>query len=397
MTDLTVLMSFPTEAPYRIDQVTNNPGLMLSLAIGQLFLAGVLSLVKAPRIWWTTAGLQLITIAVFFTLASWGTSDIARFSHHLAINPNEVLQEPAWIAIAPLITTLPYRLAFVHGLVSAGFALIPLLLARHWRRPHWGGWWALLVVWSPLLRNFLQNGVTRQALATLLITPLLLRSAGWSHPAWLWVGIAIAGSGLSHNSLAVTAALAVVPLLTRPALLTSSKNRNALLFLAVLVVGTALLAFSHPAIQQKLNHYLFETGYYNTYGLRNEVLGLELTALIAVLLTVWRAKLNLRSMAACHDCRTLLAYTLMLGLVQLSMATGVLAPIVSRCLDPIGLFWLLALLAWTSRHHCAWTLIPVLAVVGESFIDDRILSLEDCIGGDQFMCPPDRWPWQINY
>ena len=77
MTDLTVLMSFPTEAPYRIDQVTNNPGLMLSLAIGQLFLAGVLSLVKAPRIWWTTAGLQLITIAVFFTLASWGTSDIA--------------------------------------------------------------------------------------------------------------------------------------------------------------------------------------------------------------------------------------------------------------------------------------------------------------------------------
>jgi hypothetical protein len=95
---------------------------------------------------------------------------------------------------------------------------------------------------------------------------------------------------------------------------------------AVLVVGTALLAFSHPAIQQKLNHYLFETGYYNTYGLRNEVLGLELTALIAVLLTVWRAKLNLRSMAACHDCRTLLAYTLMLGLVQLSMATGVLGP-----------------------------------------------------------------------
>ena len=139
MTDLQILMSFPTEAPYRIDQVTNNPGLMLSLAIGQILLAGLLSRVTAARLWWTTAGLQLITIAVFFTLASWGTSDIARFSHHLAINPNEVLQEPAWIAVAPLITMLPYRLAFVQGLVSAGFALIPLLLARHWRRPHWGG------------------------------------------------------------------------------------------------------------------------------------------------------------------------------------------------------------------------------------------------------------------
>jgi hypothetical protein len=43
MTDLNILMSFPTEAPYRIDQVTNNPGLMLSLAIGQLLLAGLLS------------------------------------------------------------------------------------------------------------------------------------------------------------------------------------------------------------------------------------------------------------------------------------------------------------------------------------------------------------------
>ena len=113
MTDLNILMSFPTEAPYRIDQVTNNPGLMLSLAIGQLCLAGLLSRVTAARLWWTTAGLQLITIAVFFTLASWGTSDIARFSHHLAINPKEVLQEPAWIALAPLITMFPYRLAFV--------------------------------------------------------------------------------------------------------------------------------------------------------------------------------------------------------------------------------------------------------------------------------------------
>ena len=29
---MTVLLSFPAEAPYRVDQVTNNPGLMLTLA-----------------------------------------------------------------------------------------------------------------------------------------------------------------------------------------------------------------------------------------------------------------------------------------------------------------------------------------------------------------------------
>ena len=62
--------------------------------------------------------------------------------------------------------------------VAGGFALVPLLLARVLQRPQWGGLWALLVLWSPLLRNFLQNGVTRQALATVLITPLLMRVAG---------------------------------------------------------------------------------------------------------------------------------------------------------------------------------------------------------------------------
>ena len=125
--------------------------------------------------------------------------------------------------------------------------------------------------------------------------------------------------------------------------------------------------------------------------------GLELSALVAVALTIWRARLRPAAMAADHDARTLFAYSLLLGLIQLSMATGVLAPILSRCLDPIGLFWMLSLMVWTARQGCAWALLPALAVVGESFIDDRILRLEDCIGGDQFMCLPDRWPWQVEW
>ena len=111
--------------------------------------------------------------AVFFALANWGTSDITRFSYYLAIDPHDVLDEPLWIAAAPLISALPYRLASVHGLVPGGFALMPLLLSRVLQRTKWVGLWALLLLWSPLLRNFLQNGVTRQALATVLITPLL--------------------------------------------------------------------------------------------------------------------------------------------------------------------------------------------------------------------------------
>ena len=393
---MTVLLSFPAEAPYRVDQVTNNPGLMLVLAIAQMLLAAALARLSNRQLYRWVAGLFLILSALFFALANWGTSDIARFSHHLGVNPADVLNEPLWLAAAPLICTLPYRMASVHGLVAAGYALVPLLLARVMQRPWWGGFWALLVLWSALLRNFLQNGVTRQALATVLITPLLMRVAGWWRPGWRWIAVAIAGSALAHNSFPITVSLALVPLLSRPGLIQRTGLRSIALA-SLLVLGSAGLVLTQPAVLEKLVNYLFEATYYNTYGLRNEVFGLELAALASVVLTIWRARLTPASMAADHDARTLFTYSLLLGLVQLSMATGLLAPILSRCLDPVGLFWMLALIVWTARCGCAWSLIPALVVVGESFIDDRILTLEDCIGGDQFMCLPDRWPWQIRY
>ena len=391
-----LLLNFPSEAPYRIDQVTMDPPLMLALAIGQILLAAALYRWTNQRPWWWLAGAMVGLSAVFFGLANWGTSDITRFSHHLAIDPHDVLDEPLWIAAAPLISALPYRLASIHGLVAGGFALVPLALARVLQRPQWGGLWALLVLWSPLLRNFLQNGVTRQALATVLITPLLIRVAGWCPIGWGWVTAAIAGSGLAHNSLPITTTLALVPALTRPGLLQNT-GRRTIVLASCLVLLSVGIALSQPAVLEKVNNYLFEAQYFNTYGLRKAVFGMELAALIAVLLTIWRARLSLTAMARDHDARTLFAYSVLLGSVQLSMATGVMGPILSRCLDPIGLFWLLSLMVWTTRQGCAWTLIPALLVVGESFVDDRILVLEDCIKGDQFLCIPDRWPWQVRW
>ena len=146
---------------------------MLALAIGQILLAAALYRWTRQRLWWWLGGAMVGLSAVFFALANWGTSDITRFSQYLAIDPHDVLDEPLWIAAAPLISALPYRLASIHGLVPGGFALMPLLLSRVLQRTKWVGLWALLLLWSPLLRNFLQNGVTRQALATVLITPLL--------------------------------------------------------------------------------------------------------------------------------------------------------------------------------------------------------------------------------
>lgn len=90
---MTLLLSFPSEAPYRIDQVTSDPEAMLAMAIGQLLLAVCMGWWLGRRWSWLAAGLVALS-TLFFTLANWGTSDITRFSHYLAIDPRDVLDKP---------------------------------------------------------------------------------------------------------------------------------------------------------------------------------------------------------------------------------------------------------------------------------------------------------------
>ena len=42
-------------------------------------------------------------------------------------------------------------MAFVHGLVAALYALLGVVLARAWGVQAWGGWFALLIITSPML------------------------------------------------------------------------------------------------------------------------------------------------------------------------------------------------------------------------------------------------------
>ena len=170
-------ISFPASAPYRVDQVMAAPGLMTGLWLVLVLLALVLSWAGHTgrrRWWWIGAGLFLGVVAIFFTLASWGTSDITKLSYFLTFDRSVVRGEPFWLLVAPLIVVLPFRMAMVHGLVVAGYGAAALLLARHWRAWSWAGWWVLLICCSPLLRGFMQNSHSRQALSTLLLLPLLL-------------------------------------------------------------------------------------------------------------------------------------------------------------------------------------------------------------------------------
>ncbi len=179
---LSLLLMFPSESPYRIDQVMSSPWLMTLLFFSQVFFATCISWMAARQkiSWWLlAAGLFCLTTSVFFTLSSWGTSDVTKLNHYIDQLAERLPAEPFWWIAAPLIKVLPYRMAAIHGLVATFFAALAIFLSRCWRVPGWGGWWALLLLTSPFLRGFLQNAHTRQAWAVLLVVPLFLRASGF--------------------------------------------------------------------------------------------------------------------------------------------------------------------------------------------------------------------------
>ncbi|MFO0136588.1 MAG: hypothetical protein ACK535_00970, partial [Cyanobacteriota bacterium] len=210
------MVPFPTVAPFRIDQVMAAPGAMTLLFLGQLLAAALLS-------WWAVchpgrrswglvcAGLLLLQVALFFTLASWGTSDITKLSHFLSVDRAAIKGEPFWLLVAPLIVLLPFRMAMVHGLVVAGYGAAALLVARHWRAWSWAGWWVLLICCSPLLRGFMQNSHSRQALSTLLLLPVLLWAGRLARVPRLTLVVLPLWGLTCHTSALFTLLLALLP------------------------------------------------------------------------------------------------------------------------------------------------------------------------------------------
>jgi hypothetical protein len=85
--------------------------------------------------------------------------------------------------------------------------------------------------------------------------------------------------------------------------------------------------------------------------------------------------------------------------VQASVAAGWQAQITSRFADVIGLFLLVIWLGWLAWYRCLWAMLPALAVTFEAWIVERLLgSLAlSCGRNDDFLCVPDRWPWQVRY
>ncbi len=408
---MSVPVPFPVEAPYRLDQVMAAPLAMTSLFLVQLLLAGLVShcaLRRRWRGWWLAAAALVTSEVLFFTLASWGNSDTTKLSHHLPTTLEWVRGEPLWMALAPLIVRLPWRMSLVHGLVAGGYAAMALLLARHWRRPAWGGWWALLICCSPLLRNFLQNGVSRQALLTLLLVPALLWAGRLARLSIWGTVLSTLGAATVHTTFAGTLLLALLPRTLsgsaplaelRAAGLGRASRRRRLGLLVALLLLLALAGFLMPTMLHKLAFYVQSMSYASGYALSLPVQHLQLAMALGVLLGGWQRRLTPRSLLACGYSRVLLLFALLFGLVQLSIAQGWFPQITSRFADALGLFLLLSWLAWLRRHRCLWAVLPALVVTLQYWLVDRLLASHalPCGRNDEFLCVPDRWPWQLRY
>jgi hypothetical protein len=374
----------------------------LALAI---HLAAVL---RRPRLWWAAVAVFLGLILIFFTLASWGNSDTTRFSHALQWDPELSPPELLWVVLRPLILVLPYRMAGLHGLIAAGFALAAVLVARGWRAPAWAGWWALFICCSPLLRGFLQNAHSRQALASLLLLPLFLQSARLAKPPRIGLGVGVLLSALSHNTFIWNLPISVSPWLVRlPELAARRRDQSTagpggwrrwLPLLLLVGAVLALLALVAPAALQRFRDYSNDE-YFNLYPLRPVVGRLQRAMALGLVVACVQRRLDPRMLLRCHLTQLLLVFGLLYVGIQASIEQQWLAQITSRLADGVAFFLLILYLAWLHRYRAHWCLIFPLWVTLQHWLDGRILrsALYACGQNDEFLCVPDRWPWQVRY
>ena len=402
---------FPLVAPFRIDQVTQAPQLLAALFWAQVALALAIQLaavLRRPRLWWAAVGMFLALILIFFTLASWGNSDTTRFSHALQWKPDLSPPELLWVVLRPLILVLPYRMAGLHGLIATGFALAAVLLARGWRAPAWAGWWALFICCSPLLRGFLQNAHSRQALASLLLLPLFLQSARLAKPPRSGLAVGVLLSALSHNTFIWNLPISVSPWLVRlPELVARRRDqptagpggwRRWLPWLLLVGAVLALLALVAPSALQRFRDYSNDD-YFNLYPLRPVVGRLQWAMALGLVVACVQQRLDPRLLLRCPLTQLLLVFGLLYVGIQASIEQQWLAQITSRLADGVAFLLLILYLAWLHRYRAHWCLIFPLWVTLQHWLDGRILrsALYACGQNDEFLCVPDRWPWQVRY
>jgi len=403
---------FPLAAPFRIDQVTVAPQAVTGLFLAQGSLAIAIhwaGVQRRWRLWRGAVALLLLLTLVFFTLASWGTSDTTRFSHYLEWNPDRSPPELLWRLLRPLLLWLPYRMAAVHGLVVSGFAAAAILLAHAWRARPWAGWWALVLICSPMLRGFMQNAHSRQALAVLLLLPCLLQWARLVRLDRRSVGAGMVLSALTHNTFVLNLPISLLPWLQRLPKLSRGRRHRLRDFRwqdlrrcwplpLTLLVLLALFGMVLPSAVDRLQDYS-QDDYFNHYPVSWRVERLQWALAVGLLLGCLQRRLDPRRLLLCPLTQLLAVFGLIYIGIQQSIVHLWLPQVTCRVADGMAFFLLIIYLAWLDRYRAHWCLLPVMYITFQYWLDGRLLTSGslDCGVNDEFLCLPDRWPWQVIY
>jgi hypothetical protein len=388
------------------------PLAMTGLFVAQGLLAVLIHVAGAQQRWrlWRSAVIGLLLLVlVFFTLASWGNSDPTRFSHFMEWDPSKAPPEPLWRLLRPLLLLLPYRMAAVQGLVATGYAAAVVLLAVSWRAQAWAGWWGLLILCSPMLRGFLQNAHTRQALAVLLLLPLFLHTARLVRLERRWLGLGVVLSAITHSTFVLNLPISLLPALQRlpqaaPALLQRARHMDRNDWIRRwpwLLLAAGVLALFLMLAPMALGRFLdySQDSYFNNYPVRKIVGRLQRALAFGLVLGCLQARLRPLQLLRCRLTQLLLLFGLLYLGIQASINMLWLPQITCRLADGVAFFLLILYLAWLHYYRVYWCVLPALYVTLQYWLEGRVLlsgSL-DCGRNDEFLCIPDRWPWQVRY
>jgi hypothetical protein len=154
-----------------------------------------------------------------------------------------------------------------------------------------------------------------------------------------------------------------------------------------------------PQAWLKLQLYSQRETFFSRYPILPEVLRLQLSLVISVVLVLVRRGLGPLALLRCPLGRSLLGYGALLLGIQVSVRTGWMAPITFRLADLVGFFLLLVFLVWLARQRAGWAVLPPLAITLHSWWWQRLWSPVplECGLDDDFLCIPDRLPWLLHY
>jgi hypothetical protein len=231
-----------------------------------------------------------------------------------------------------------------------------------------------------------------------------------------WLGLGVVLSALTHNTFVLNLPLSLSPLLLRvPELAARLRGpdaaaadpatpapalpwlRRAAPWLLLLAALGLFLLVAPEALNRFLDY--AQDDYYNRYPVRRVVGRLQRALFFGLLLGCLQRRLTPLALLRCPITVLLLGFGLLYVGVQQSIAHLWLPQITSRLADGVGFLLLILYLAWLRRHRCLWCVLPALYVTLQYWLDGRLLPSGSLLCGrnDEFLCIPDRWPWQVRY